>query len=189
VFIGRVDDQVKVRGHRIEPGEIEAAALTVSGVERCAVVLRDERLVAYLVGTAETAEVRRALQAQLPEYMVPSAYVVIDELPLTPNGKLDKNALPAPALTRDEREEYVAPRSEVEQQLAAIWADVLGVDRVGVHDDFFALGGHSLMAAQLVARVTDTLQVGLPIRRLFDSPTVAGLAEHVETLQWALRPE
>ena len=94
--------------------------------------------------------------------------------------------MPTPALTRDEREAYVEPRTELELQLVAIWSEVLGVERVGVHDDFFALGGHSLMAAQLVARVTDSLQVGLPIRRLFDTPTVAGIAEHVEILQWAL---
>jgi amino acid adenylation domain-containing protein len=189
VFIGRVDDQVKVRGHRIEPGEVEAAAQSISGVERCAVVLRDERLVAYIVGDAEASVLRGELQGLLPDYMVPSAFVMLDELPLTANGKLDKRALPEPALTRDERKVYVEPRNDIERQLVAIWSEVLGVDRIGVHDDFFALGGHSLMAAQLVARVTDSLQVGLPIRRLFDAPTVAGIAEHVETLRWALAPD
>jgi acyl carrier protein len=188
VFTGRVDDQVKVRGHRIEPGEVEAAATAIEGVERCAVVVCDERLVAYVVlaeaMTLEVSVLRHELQAVLPEYMVPSAFVMLEELPLTANGKLDKKALPAPALMRDEREAYVEPRTEIELQLAAIWSEVLGVERIGIHDDFFALGGHSLMAAQLVARVTDSLRVGLPIRRLFDTPTVAGIAEHVETLQW-----
>jgi acyl-coenzyme A synthetase/AMP-(fatty) acid ligase/acyl carrier protein len=188
VFTGRVDDQVKVRGHRIEPGEVEAAATAIEGVERCAVVVCDERLVAYVVlaeaMTLEVSVLRHELQAVLPEYMVPSAFVILEELPLTANGKLDKKALPAPALMRDEREAYVEPRTEIEIQLVAIWSEVLGVERIGIHDDFFALGGHSLMAAQLVARVTDSLRVGLPIRRLFDTPTVAGIAEHVETLQW-----
>jgi len=189
VFIGRVDDQVKVRGHRVEPGDIEAAALTLDTVERCAVVLHDDRLVAYVVGTVDVTVLRNKLRSLLPEYMVPSAFVTLAELPLTPNGKLDKRALPVPALTRDERQAYVPPRTEIEERLAAIWSEVLGVERVGVHDDFFALGGHSLMAAQLVARVTDSMQVGLPIRRLFDSPTVAGIAEHVETLRWALQAD
>ncbi|MCP4275357.1 MAG: amino acid adenylation domain-containing protein, partial [Gammaproteobacteria bacterium] len=188
VFMGRVDDQVKVRGHRIEPGEVEVAAMTIEGVDRCAVVMHDERLVAYVVLAEfmqlEISLLRHELQAVLPEYMVPSAFVMLDALPLTPNGKLDKKALPAPALMRDEREAYVEPRTEIEIQLVAIWSEVLGVERIGIHDDFFALGGHSLMAAQLVARVTDSLRVGLPIRRLFDTPTVAGIAEHVETLQW-----
>jgi amino acid adenylation domain-containing protein len=194
VFIGRVDDQVKVRGHRIEPGEIEATALTVDGVERCAVVLNraergEPRLVAYVVGDADISVLRAELRAALPGYMIPSVFMHIQELPLTSNGKLDRNALPEPPLTRDDREAYVEPRNDIEVRLAAIWSEVLGVDRIGVHDDFFELGGHSLMAAQLVARVTDTLQVGLPIRRLFDSPTIAGIAEHVETLRWALEAD
>jgi len=122
----------------------------------------------------------------LPDYMVPSAFVWLEALPLTPNGKLDQRALPVPALARDETETYVEPRNEIEVQLVAIWSEVLGIERIGVFDDFFALGGHSLMATQLVSRVTDSLRVGLPIRRLFDTPTVAGIAEHVETLQWVL---
>ena len=185
VFIGRIDDQVKVRGHRIEPGEVEAAVIS-AGAERCAVVLVEDRLVAYVVGELEVATLRTKLQDALPDYMVPSAYVFIDELPLTPNGKLDKKALPKPAIARDESEVYVAPRNDIEERLVRIWSDVLGVERIGIHDDFFAMGGHSLLAAQLVSRVTDSMQVGLPIRRLFDTPTVAGIAEHVETLQWGV---
>jgi acyl-coenzyme A synthetase/AMP-(fatty) acid ligase len=193
VFMGRVDDQVKVRGHRIEPGEVETALMGIAGVERCAVVLREERLVAYVVGQIDPSTLRSALSTVLPDYMVPGAFVQLDELPLTPNGKLDRKALPQPATMRDESAEYVAPRNEIEVQLVRIWAEVLGLTEqgegempLGVHDDFFALGGHSLLAAQLVARITDSMRVGLPIRRLFDTPTVAGIAEHVETLRWAL---
>jgi amino acid adenylation domain-containing protein len=202
VYLGRIDGQVKVRGHRIEPGEIEAQLAAITGVDRCVVVLRsdsidgrhaDLRLVAYVVlqdeDTAQSIDaslLRRNLRAVLPDYMVPQAIMLVDELPLLPNGKVARAALPAPDWTRDESQIYVQPRTETERQLAGIWADILGVPNVGIHDDFFELGGHSLMAAQLVARVTESLQVGLPLRRLFDTPTIAGIAEHVDALQWAL---
>ncbi|MCP4465441.1 MAG: amino acid adenylation domain-containing protein, partial [Halieaceae bacterium] len=180
VFTGRVDDQVKVRGHRIEPGEVESAATAIEGVERCAVVMHDDCLVAYVVLAEamqlEISLLRHELQTVLPEYMVPSAFVILEELPLAPNGKLDKKALPAPALMRDEREAYVEPRTKIEMQLVAIWSEVLGVERIGIHDDFFALGGHSLIATRVVARVRDLLGHALPLRALFNQPTVAGLA-------------
>ena len=203
VYLGRMDAQIKVRGHRVEPGEIEAQLSAFDGIDRCAVVLRadtpesqqaEPRLVAYIVASEESAgrlpdraELRKNLKAVLPEYMVPQAFVWLDELPLLANGKVDRRALPAPDWGRDESRIFVAPRTATEQQLANIWADILGVTQVSVHDDFFELGGHSLMAAQFVARVTESLQVGLPLRRLFDAPTIAGLAEHVDTLQWALQ--
>jgi acyl carrier protein len=202
VYLGRIDGQVKIRGHRIEPGEIEAQLAAAEGVDRCAVVVRsdsvdgrntDIRLVAYVVldddetaKAVDASSLRRILRAVLPDYMVPQAFVLLEELPLLPNGKVDRSALPAPDWSRDESQILVQPRTDTERQLASIWAEVLGVNNVGIHDDFFELGGHSLMAAQLVARVTESLQVGLPLRRLFDTPTIAGIAEHVDTLQWAL---
>jgi len=202
VYLGRIDGQLKVRGHRIEPGEIEAQLAAMEGVNRCVVLMHsgspdggsgDARLVAYVVlqeddaaAELDTNVLRRHLRTVLPDYMVPQVFMLVDELPLLPNGKVDKSALPAPDWTRDETQIYVHPRTETERQLAGIWSDILGVSNVGVHDDFFELGGHSLMAAQLVARVTESMQVGLPLRRLFDTPTIAGIAEHVDALQWAL---
>lgn len=202
-YLGRMDAQIKVRGHRVEPGEIEAQLAAMDGIDRCAVVLRSDsmdsrqmeaRLVAYIVTSdsdeqpaPDRAELRRHLKAVLPDYMVPQAFVYLDEMPLLANGKVDRRALPTPDWGRDESRDFVAPRTATEKQLASIWADILGITQVSVHDDFFELGGHSLMAAQFVARVTDTLQVGLPLRRLFDAPTIASLAEHVDTLQWALQ--
>src|SRR5262249_38747883 len=129
---------------------------------------------------------REHLKAKLPEVMVPSAFVLLDALPLTPSGKLDRNALPAPERTRPELEEaFVAPRTSVEQALADLWAGVRGVERVGVHDNFFELGGHSLLATQVISRVRKALQVELPLRALFEAPTVAGLAERVEAVRRA----
>jgi amino acid adenylation domain-containing protein len=199
VFIGRKDQQIKVRGHRIEPAEIEAVLNDYPGLERCAVLAHqvstdqlaapDVRLAAYLVGESDNAELRDYLRNHLPDYMLPQAFVWLAELPLRSNGKLNRDALPDPVWSQLDSGNYVAPRTEVERHLASLWAEVLGVVRVGIHDDFFALGGHSLLAAQLVARITDAMQVGLPLRRLFDAPTVAELAEHVDALQWALRSQ
>ena len=199
VFLGRRDKQVKVRGHRIELAEIEAVLAAAPGVDRCAVVVNaldgdafaapETRLAAYVVGAATQQELRSHLRLLLPDYMLPAAFVTLDDLPMLANGKLDRAALPAPDWSRNEKLEYVAPRTPTEKRLAGLWSDVLGVSRIGIHDDFFELGGHSLMAAQLAARITDTLQVGLPLRRLFDAPTIAALAEHVDALQWALRAQ
>ncbi|HEX6292636.1 MAG TPA: amino acid adenylation domain-containing protein, partial [Herpetosiphonaceae bacterium] len=201
-FLGRIDHQVKVRGFRIELGEIEAVLAQHPGVREAVVLLRDERLVAYVVtnkeqrnkeqrtenGPADDScslcsvlcspqELRQFLGQRLPDYMVPGAFVVLDALPLTTNGKLDRAALPAPSSERPELPAgFTAPRTPVEELLAAIWADVLGVERVGIHDNFFELGGHSLLAIQLVARLGEALQVRIPLRQLFDAPTVAGLA-------------
>ncbi|WP_315751432.1 non-ribosomal peptide synthetase [Bradyrhizobium sp. SZCCHNS3055] len=185
-YLGRIDHQVKIRGFRIELGEIEAAMLAQPGVERAAVVVRDgtagKQLVAYVVPSRDVAldvsEVRARLQQSLPDYMVPSTVMRLDRLPLTSNGKLDYNALPAP--DRHGEDDYIAPRNAAELTLAAIFADVLGVDRVGVNDDFFALGGHSLLATQVVARAQQELAVQVPLRTLFESPTVAGLAERLQ---------
>jgi amino acid adenylation domain-containing protein len=190
-FLGRLDFQVKVRGFRVEPGEIESALLGVPGVRECVVLVRedtpgDPRLVAYLgVGEGEgsapaTEQLRARLKVSLPEYMVPSAFVVLEALPRTPNGKTDRGALPAPAGHAEGGAELVAPRTPVEEVLAGIWAEVLKLDAVGVDEDFFALGGHSLLAARVAARVHDVLHVELSLRALFEAHTVAGLACLVE---------
>ncbi len=193
-FLGRLDHQVKLRGFRIELGEIETALQELAGIDEAVAVVRDDgsgpRLVAYLAaaGGAPAAppvgELRSALGRRLPGYMVPELFVELSALPLTPNGKVDRKALPVPgadrpALTRD----YVAPETAVEQILAEIWSDVLGVDRVGIQDSFFELGGHSLKATQVLLRVRETFGVDLPVHRLFSDPTVSGLAVAIaETL-------
>jgi amino acid adenylation domain-containing protein len=187
-FLGRADHQVKVRGFRIELGEIEAALESHASVERAVVVARGEegarRLVAYLVprdGDASALSItnlRESLVRSLPDYMVPAAWVLLDALPLTPNGKVDRRALPAPDEGRpDLGTVYIAPRTALEEVLAAIWSELLRVERVGVLDSFFALGGQSLLAIQVVSRIGEALQIEVPLRRLFEAPTVGGLAE------------
>ncbi|HEX2191027.1 MAG TPA: amino acid adenylation domain-containing protein, partial [Longimicrobiaceae bacterium] len=198
-FLGRTDAQVKVRGFRIEPGEVEAALAAHPAVREAAVVLRElpggPALVAYCVPASEDGSpfspppcgegpgegVLSWLRARLPDYMVPSALVALDALPLTPTGKLDRAALPSPQGAAEGG--YVAPRNPVEELLAGAWAAVLGVERVGARDDFFALGGHSLLATRLISRVREALGVELPLRALFEAPTVAGLAARVEALR------
>ncbi len=179
-FRGRNDFQVKIRGFRIEPGEIEAKLTECAGVREAVVIARDQRLVAYLVAdegvTLQAAELRTALSAQLPEYMIPSAFVALDAMPLTSNGKLDRKALPAPDATALAAREYEAPEGEVEETLAAIWQDLLKTPRVGRHDHFFELGGHSLLAVQLVSRIRAALGVELPLRALFAGPSLSALA-------------
>ncbi|MEU5646714.1 non-ribosomal peptide synthetase, partial [Streptomyces milbemycinicus] len=187
-FAGRNDSQVKVRGFRVEPREIEAALTGHPAVERAVVIARDGRgsskqLVAYAVlaggGDDPTAgELRRYVADRLPEYMVPSALVPMDRLPLTPNGKLDRAALPDPEFTG---EAYRAPRTAKETRLAELFAEVLGLDRVGIDDNFFMLGGHSLLATQLIGRIDAAFGIGLPIRVVFERPTVAELADHLRT--------
>jgi amino acid adenylation domain-containing protein len=181
-FLGRTDFQVKVRGFRIEPGEIEAVLREHEGVRECAVLVREDagenRLVAYVAGAAEADDLREHLRRSLPEYMVPAAFVLLDALPLTPNGKLDRKALPAPELAPAE-DRYVAPRTPTEEVLAEIWAEVLGLDRVGVEESFFDLGGHSLLATRVVSRVRKRFGVELPLRALFEHPTVGELARVV----------
>ncbi len=190
-FLGRADEQVKVRGYRVELGEIEAALGGHESVREAVVVARDDgrgekRLVAYVVATDDNAPnavtLRGHLKERLPEYMIPTAFVLLDALPLTKSGKVDRRALPAPddaaRLTFDN--EFTAPRTPVEEVLAAAWAEVLGVERVGVGDDFFELGGHSLLATQVISRVREAFRVELPLRSIFESPTLAELAECVE---------
>ncbi|HYR09510.1 MAG TPA: phosphopantetheine-binding protein, partial [Longimicrobium sp.] len=178
-YAGRLDDQVKVRGFRIEPGEIEAA-LRRAGVRDCVVVAREDapgeaRLVAYVVGDADVEALRGELRRILPDYMVPAALVPLDRLPRTPGGKVDRRALPAPEPAVDAGR-YQAPRTPVEEVLAGIWADVLALERVGVRDDFFALGGHSLLAAKVVSRIRGALDTDIGVVALFENPTIDGLA-------------
>ncbi|WP_420130066.1 amino acid adenylation domain-containing protein [Longimicrobium sp.] len=183
-FVGRIDEQVKIRGFRIEPGEVESALTAHEWVDEVRVIVREDqpgehRLVAYVVGEVNAHEMREFLASSLPEHMIPSAFVVLDRLPLTPNGKLDVKALPAPELASSSAE-YVAPRTEVEGALAGLWAEVLRVERVGVTDDFFGLGGHSLLIMRLIARVQDAFGLELSIRTVFATPTLEGMAAEVE---------
>ncbi|HVG43863.1 MAG TPA: AMP-binding protein, partial [Longimicrobium sp.] len=192
-FLGRVDAQVKIRGFRIEPGEVEAVLRGHESVADCAVLARedvpgDRRLVAYVVGGVEADELRKHLRRSLPEYMVPGAFVGLEALPLTPNGKLDRKALPAPEPTA-EAHRYVAPRTPVEEVLAAIWAEVLGVERVGVYDSFFELGGHSLLIMRLRSRVQDTLDLRISIRTVFSMPTLEAMAGEIERMLYEDDPD
>jgi natural product biosynthesis luciferase-like monooxygenase protein/amino acid adenylation domain-containing protein len=205
-YLGRSDQQIKLRGYRIEPGEIAAALARHPSVREAVVLARtdapgEQRLVAYVVPADDERrtpnderadssfvprpssiiqELRDFLSERLPDYMVPSAFVLLDALPLTPNGKLDRKALPAPTTAPlGQDQPFVAPRTPEEQLLAEIWASVLHVEQVGIHDTFFALGGHSLLATQLISRVRESLRVELPLRALFEAPTVAGMAERI----------
>ncbi|HEV3051498.1 MAG TPA: condensation domain-containing protein, partial [Longimicrobium sp.] len=190
-FLGRTDFQVKVRGFRIELGEIEAALLDHERVRECAVLVREDagekRVVAYVVGDVETDALRAHVRRSLPEYMVPATYVVLQALPLTPNGKLDRRALPAPEFAAD-ADRYVAPRTPVEEVLAGLWAEVLGLERGGVTESFFELGGHSLLATRVVSRIREVFGVEMPLRALFEGPTVAELAVRVEETRRAGLP-
>jgi len=194
-FVGRSDAQVKLRGYRIEPGEIEAALLRHGSVAAAAVLVRTDaggpaRLVGYVVAAAGAAapdagELRGHLQGSLPDYMVPSAFVVLKRLPLTPNGKLDRRSLPAPELTPKLLRGPGTPQEEV---LCGLFAEVLGVERVGLDDNFFALGGHSLLATRLISRIRGSLDVEIGIRALFEAPTVAGLGQRLAAEGEAGRP-
>ncbi|MFP2911034.1 phosphopantetheine-binding protein, partial [Pyxidicoccus sp. 3LFB2] len=185
-FLGRIDTQVKLRGFRIEPGEIEATLHGHPALKDAVVALRQDTpgeatLVAYVVPAGadvpDAGALRDFLRRQLPEYMVPSAFVTLEALPLTANGKLDRKALPAPDGTRVATgTPYEAPRDEVEQQIADYWAELLHVERVGIRDNFFDLGGHSLLATRLVARLQADFDVELPLRAVFEKPTVADMA-------------
>jgi amino acid adenylation domain-containing protein len=188
-FLGRVDSQVKVRGFRVELGEIEITLASHRAVRQVVVAARRDsstaRLVAYVISDAATApnpdELREFLQTKLPDYMVPSVFVFLKTFPLTANGKIDRAGLPAPEDIRpDLQKTFVAPRTAVEKELADIWAGLLKLNAVGVHDNFFELGGHSLLATQVVSRMRQVFQQDIPLRSLFESPTVAGLAEKLE---------
>ncbi|WP_438289018.1 amino acid adenylation domain-containing protein [Burkholderia pseudomallei] len=208
-YLGRNDFQVKIRGFRIELGEIEAQLAKVAGVREVVVLARDsaadtdqnadpnasatansseKRLVAYYTGDADVVALRAQAAQHLPSYMVPSAYVRLDAWPLTPNGKLDRRALPAPADDAYARAEYEAPRGAKEEALAAIWRELLHVERVSRHDNFFELGGHSLLAVQLVSRLRQALSVEVALGTVFDAPVLSALAERLEAENTAVLP-
>ncbi|MBE9003324.1 amino acid adenylation domain-containing protein [Nostoc sp. LEGE 12447] len=198
-FLGRVDHQVKIRGFRIELGEIEAKLAQHSVVQHSVVVIRedkpgDKRLIAYIVpntgnfdsvnNTELIPHLRKYLKENLPKYMVPSAFVLLEKLPLTPNGKIDRKALPLPGQTYSNIETtYIAPRTAIEEQLAKIWAELLKVKQVGIEDNFFELGGHSLLLTQLIFQIRQTWKIELPLSSLFEMPTIASLTQSIETAQ------
>ncbi|MBZ5554817.1 MAG: amino acid adenylation domain-containing protein [Acidobacteriia bacterium] len=189
-FLGRGDLQVKIRGFRIELGEIETVLRQHDGVADAVVVAREEkaggkRLIAYIVAKGRTQpgfdELRQFLKAKLPDYMVPSLFVPLEAFPLTPNGKVDRRALPEPeGPNLVAGQEFIAPRNPAEEMLAGLWAEVLDLERVGIHDNFFDLGGHSLLATRVISRIRELMQVELPLQRLFEFPTIAGLVECIE---------
>jgi acyl carrier protein len=184
-FLGRIDDQVKIRGYRVEPAEIESVLKKHASVLEVATVAYtdgpgDNQLAAYVVPRTRLAadELRRFLQQQLPDYMVPATIIFLDDLPLSANGKVDRRALPSPLETKQERE-FVAPRTPDEEKLAAIWTEVLKLARVSVTDSFFDLGGHSLLATQIISRIRNTFRVQLPLHSFLETPTIAGVAEKI----------
>jgi amino acid adenylation domain-containing protein len=196
-YLGRIDNQVKIRGFRIELGEIETVLSQHNAVKTAVVIAQEDetnqkRLVAYIIPQVEiispqkeknslnVTELRQFLKAKLPEYMIPSAFVILESLPLTPNGKIDHRALPAPEF--QSQAQYIAPRNPIEEILSSIWAKVLKVAQVGIHDNFFELGGHSLLATQLISRIREAFQVEIPLRELFVAPTIAELSQEIKRL-------
>jgi non-ribosomal peptide synthetase component F/acyl carrier protein len=193
-FLGRIDYQVKIRGHRIEPGEVEAALRKDPQLREVVVIDSedhgDKRLIAYLVPAQQTSlslsALQKSLREQLPDYMIPTGWVVLDEIPLTPNGKVDRAALPQPGRTRlDTGQSFVAPPTLIEEALAAIWRQVLNLDQINTDDNFFWLGGHSLLATRIISRIRESFQVELPVRSLFESPTLAELSHQIEAVMRA----
>jgi len=191
-FLGRVDHQVKIRGFRIELGEIEARLFDHPEVKEAAVIVREDapgnrRLVAYVAGTRKAAfaadELRAFLAESLPDYMVPSAFVALEQFPLTASGKPDRNALPAPEAAQAADDRYVAPRTPTEEALAGIWAELFRLERVGIHDNFFELGGHSLLTFQVILKIQEIFGIELQVTALFDAPTVADLAPRIAERQ------
>ncbi|OUL18945.1 non-ribosomal peptide synthetase [Nostoc sp. T09] len=187
-FLGRIDHQVKIRGFRIELGEIEAAINQHPEVREAVVIVKEDRqdkkrLVAYVVSQSthiSVLELRNFLKAKLPDYMIPSAFVVLEKFPLTPNGKIDRRALPAPDPIQQSEENTSSSFTPVQELLVGIWAEILGIKQVGIHDNFFELGGHSLLATRVISQIRKAFKVDLPLRCLFESPTVAELAKEIE---------
>ncbi len=201
-FLGRIDHQVKIRGFRVELGEIETFLNRHSAVEKCVVVTRedtpgDKRLVAYVVSNQQTIDegrerneqksdlistLRHYLKTHLPDYMIPAAFVELDDLPINPNGKVDRLVLPAPDASHLEVAEFVPPEGPIEEMLAEVWQDILSVDRVGLYDNFFNLGGHSLLATRMVSRLRQEYEIDLSLRTLFEAPTIAELTPLIENI-------
>ncbi|AUS99564.1 non-ribosomal peptide synthetase [Nostoc sp. CENA543] len=191
-FLGRIDNQVKIRGFRVELEEIEAMLRQHSSVRETVVIVRedngDKRLVAYVVPQPESSadlvsELRQILKQRLPQHMMPSAFMLLDDLPLAPSGKVDRRALPAPDFTQLQSEKtFVAASTPIQEILMGIWAEVLSLEKVGIHDNFFELGGHSLLATRVISKVRQAFEVELPLRRLFEQPTIAGLATVIDKI-------
>ncbi|WP_163021417.1 phosphopantetheine-binding protein, partial [Pseudomonas viridiflava] len=190
-YLGRLDQQVKLRGFRVEPQEIEARLLAQPGIGHAAVLVRETVVGPQLIGyytaaledesEAEQAErIKSALALELPDYMVPTQFVRLYSMPLSPSGKLDRRALPEPQC---QTREHVEPQSALQKQIAAIWREVLGVPRVGLRDDFFTLGGHSLLATQIISRVRQACDIDLPLRTLFEASKLGAFAEQVASIQ------
>ncbi|WP_428552439.1 non-ribosomal peptide synthetase [Pseudomonas edaphica] len=181
-YLGRLDQQVKLRGFRVEPEEIEARMLALDGIAQAVVLVRDAQLIGYYTAPAKLTEqeVKTALAAELPEYMVPALLMRLDAMPLSPSGKLDRRALPEPVW---QTREHIEPATPLQQQIAAIWREVLGLPRIGLRDDFFALGGHSLLATQIISRTRQACDVELPLRTLFEASELGAFAEQVGAIQ------
>ncbi|WLH83117.1 non-ribosomal peptide synthetase [Pseudomonas sp. FP2338] len=181
-YLGRLDQQVKLRGFRVEPEEIEARMLALDGIAQAVVLVRDAQLIGYYTAQMQLAEqdVKAALAAELPEYMVPASLMRLDAMPLSPSGKLDRRALPEPVW---QTREHIEPATPLQQQIAAIWREVLGLPRIGLRDDFFALGGHSLLATQIISRTRQACDVELPLRTLFEASELGTFAEQVGLIQ------
>ncbi|WP_186193078.1 phosphopantetheine-binding protein, partial [Burkholderia gladioli] len=190
-YLGRIDSQIKLRGFRIEPGEVETALMALPGIREAVVMVRefgqDRRLVAWLVPDAPSADAdasladwRAALLRQLPDYMVPAHFVLLQALPLTPNGKLDRRALPAPEFDAASAGQRVPPVGDTETRLAQLWGELLQRSPVGRDDHFFETGGHSLLATQLLSRVRQQWRIELPLRALFEDPTLASFARRID---------
>ena len=186
-YLGRIDSQVKLRGFRIELGEIESLLRQQPSVKDCVAIVRedtpgDQRLVAYIISkdnTVNNNELKNVLMARLPEYMVPSDIVRVDSFPLTSSGKTDRKALPAPDRQRSQAAEFIAPRNPYEETIASIWRDILSIESLSIHDNFFALGGHSLLGTRIIIHINKRFDTRLPLRNLFESPTIEGLAQAV----------
>ncbi|WP_066383175.1 non-ribosomal peptide synthetase [Anabaena sp. CA = ATCC 33047] len=188
-YLGRIDDQVKIRGFRIELGEIAAVIEQFTDIKQAVVIVfedesKQQRIVAYIVTNPDSSkpqfsQLRKFLQQKLPDYMIPSAFVVLDSLPLTPNGKLDRRALPAPEINFNPKKEKVLPRNQIEEKLAEIWVEILNLKQISIEDNFFELGGHSLLATQIISQIRQIWQIEIPLSRLFEMPTIATLAEEI----------
>ncbi|MEL0601303.1 MAG: amino acid adenylation domain-containing protein, partial [Planktothrix rubescens PR222] len=191
-YLGRIDNQVKIRGFRIELGEVEAVLTQCPQVQSSVIIAREDtpgnkRLVAYIVPEKETTptpnEMRQFLKEKLPEYMIPSAFVILESLPLTPNGKIDRRALPEPEQSYERTDKFILPRNPIEEILVTIWSEVLKVKQISINDNFFELGGHSLLATQLISRIRTNLQIEIPLRSLFAAPTIEELGQQIQQLQ------
>jgi hypothetical protein len=202
-YLGRIDHQIKIRGFRIELGEIESTLAEHSHVKDAVVLAKessngDNRLIAYIVVASEliaenenkpnnssllVEQLRQYLSQHLPDYMIPAAFVLLEKLPLTPNGKVDRKALPEPDFHSSRLDDYVAPKNDIEKTVCSVWQDVLGVDVISTKDNFFALGGNSLLAIRALSKVNSSCDVRLSIRSLFLDPTVSGVAKVIETLR------